>query len=110
LMATAVNNGVELVWTDNSDGETGYKIERSANGVDFQQIDSVGADATEYTDTTADAGVMYTYRVRASNDGGDSAYSDAADVTTISGVPQNLTATTTPPLDVAIGWDDVAGE
>jgi hypothetical protein len=83
LTATAVScDQIDLTWTDNSDNETSFKIERSTDGTNFSQIDSVGADITNYSDITAAESTAYWYRVRASNADGDSGYSNTADDTT----------------------------
>ncbi len=85
LVATAppdTCDQINLTWTDNSDNEDGFKIERSENGVDFTQIDTVGENVTTYSDTGLAEDTQYWYRVRAFNAGGDSAYSDVANATT----------------------------
>jgi outer membrane lipoprotein-sorting protein len=83
LTANAVAcDQVDLAWTDNSDNESSFKIERSINGIDFSEIDSVGANVTTYSDTTVAEITTYWYRVRASNSAGDSAYSNTASDTT----------------------------
>jgi titin len=83
LTANAVScNQINLAWTDNSDNETSFKIERSTDGSVFFEIDSVGTDITTYNDTTVLENTTYWYRVRASNAFGDSAYSNTATATT----------------------------
>ncbi len=78
LTATAVSSSqIDLTWTDNADNEKGFKIERNS-----LQIDIVGANVTSYSDTGLDPSTTYTYRVRAYNDEGDSAYSNDALATT----------------------------
>ncbi len=66
---------IDLRWTDNSNFEGGFKIERW-NGGGFVQINTVGANATTYTDTGRTPGQTYNYRVRAYNNIGDSGYSN----------------------------------
>jgi len=66
---------VNLRWTDNSDNETGFAIERKPQGGSFGQIDTVGAGVTTYEDASLGAG-NYCYRVRAFNAGGSSGYSN----------------------------------
>ncbi|MGN6628154.1 MAG: NPCBM/NEW2 domain-containing protein [Tepidisphaeraceae bacterium] len=73
---------VLLNWADNSSSETGFKIERSTDGVNFTQIAVVAPNTTSYYDTTANAGTAYTYRVRAALTSGDTGYSNTASVTT----------------------------
>ena len=76
---TAVN----LTWTDNSNNETGFIIERqTGSSGTWQPLTTTAAGAVAYTDTTAGAGTTYTYRVRATNSAGDSANSNLATVTT----------------------------
>ncbi|MHC4742898.1 MAG: fibronectin type III domain-containing protein, partial [Planctomycetota bacterium] len=84
LSATAVaRTQIDLSWTDNADNETGFKIERSKRvNTNFVQIDTVGADVTSYSDTTAKKNTLYYYRVRATNAHGDSAYSNEASAKT----------------------------
>src|SRR5207237_3246233 len=80
LAATAASSSqINLSWTDNSNNETGFKIERSTNaGVTFTQIATVGANVTTYPNIGLTPLTAYSYRVRASNSAGDSDYSNTA--------------------------------
>jgi predicted phage tail protein len=78
LTATAGKKSVTLNWMDNSSNETGVKIERSTDGVNFSQITTTGANVTSYKNTGLTSGTTYYYRVRATNTAGDSAYSNTA--------------------------------
>ena len=78
LTATAGKKSVTLNWTDNSSNETGFKIERSTDGVNFSQITTTGANVTSYKNVGLTGGTTYYYRVRATNATGDSAYSNTA--------------------------------
>jgi len=73
---------IDLAWTDNADNESGFKIERSLNGSTFNEIDTVGVNATGYSDTTVSENTLYYYRVRAYNSAGNSAYTNVASDTT----------------------------
>jgi PKD repeat protein len=53
------------------------------------QIAQVGANVTTYSDTGLSAGTMYSYRVRATNANGSSAYSNVASATTPSLAPDS---------------------
>jgi titin len=85
LTATAVSTTqINLSWTDNSSDETGFKIERKTGaGGTYAQIATVGASVTTYSNTGLAIGTNYFYRVRATNAGGDSAYSNVASATTL---------------------------
>lgn len=84
LSATATSSSqINLTWVDNSTNETGYYIERSSNGgSSFTQIASVGSNVTSYSNTGLTASTSYTYRIRAYNANGNSAYSNTASATT----------------------------
>ena len=84
LTATAVSSSrIQLTWTDNSGNETGFRIQRSTNGVIFTTIATVGAGVTSYTSTGLQANRRYWYRVRAYNGTGNSAYSNTASARTL---------------------------
>lgn len=70
---------VALKWTDTSGGTASFKIERSANNVDFTQIGSVRAGSSTYTDLNPGGGSTLYYRVRANIvSAGDSTPSNVA--------------------------------
>ena len=81
---TAAGIGTNLIvlnWVDNSNSETGFKIERHDDGANptFAQIAQTGPGASSYVDSgLLTDGTVYTYRVRATNALGDSAYSNEA--------------------------------
>lgn len=84
LTATAISsNRIDLSWTDNSGGETGFKIERKIDsGGTYSQIATVSTNVTTYSDTGLDPATTYYYRVRTYNTAGDSGYSNEASATT----------------------------
>src|SRR5207245_961697 len=89
----------------------GYKVERSSNGgASWTQIATPSANVTTYSDTPLTAGTAYQYRVRATNSGGDGAYSPTASVTTISAAPGGMTATAASSSQINLSWTDVTGE
>jgi titin len=50
LAAVAVSSSqINLTWTDNAIGETGFKLERSTDGVNFTQVASLGKNSQKYT-------------------------------------------------------------
>jgi len=58
---------VVLTWTDNSNNELGFNIYRSGDGVNFDPLDTVGANIVTYTDGTVQSGSTYYYKVCAYN-------------------------------------------
>jgi hypothetical protein len=76
------SSAVTLRWTDNSGNETGFKLFRSTNGVDYTLLATLGADTTSHTNTGLKALTTYYYKVRAYNSAGSSAYSNTASAKT----------------------------
>jgi hypothetical protein len=114
LTATAVDcNRIDLAWTDNSDNETLFSIERSDSGGPFAEIDTVGPNVTSYSDTSVAAETTYSYRVRAYNSAGYSAYTNTDSATTgpCTGSPPaapTITKVKPGPGKVTIQWADNA--
>jgi len=91
LAATTVSTTqINLSWTDNSSDETGFRIERctGASCTNFTQVAEVGANVTTFANTGLTKNTTYTYRVRAFNTGGNSAYSNVASARTLNKLPR----------------------
>jgi len=74
---------IQLTWTNSSNNEDGFRIERSADGgYTFTPAAIVGPEVHGYTDTGVVPGTTYYYRVCAFNAYGDSPQSNTADATT----------------------------
>jgi hypothetical protein len=74
---------VILNWTDNSDNETNFAVERSTSVAGgYIQIATLAANARTYTDNTVFRKTTYFYRVRAVNGGGTSGYSNVTSLKT----------------------------
>jgi hypothetical protein len=84
LTATAISrNRIDLSWQDNSSNETGFQIERSREGGAFSLIATTAAGATTYSNTSGlTPNKLYSYRVRAVNASGASAWSNVASART----------------------------
>src|SRR5262245_23137324 len=96
LHSSADAASVTLSWIDNSGNESGFKVERkTGTSGTYAQIGTVGVNVRTYTDSTVAAGTTYCYRVRAFNNGGDSAYSNDACGTVSTGQSFSLTVTKT---------------
>ena len=74
----------QLSWTDNSNNELGFSIERcTGNGcTNFAEIAQRAANITNFADTTLARNTWYRYRVRAFNASGNSAYSNIVQIRT----------------------------
>ena len=93
---------VEMYWTDNSNNEDGFIIERETlTGDAYVIIDSVNQNVTSYIDTNL-AYLTYNYRVKAFNSVSQSAYSDTLQII----VPVELTSFIAKPLktEILLEW------
>jgi len=110
LLATAAGaTQIDLSWTNNASNQTGFKVERSPDGVTFTQIGTTGATTTTYSDSPLAPMTLYYYRVRATNGAGDSAYTNVANATTLADTtpptaPSNVTATATSSTQINLAW------
>jgi serine protease len=84
LTGQSTSSKVSLTWTDNSATETGFKLERSTDGVNYTQIAELAAQTTQYTDANVSGSSFYYYRVKAYKDENDSEsiYSEVTSLST----------------------------
>jgi hypothetical protein len=109
LTATAASaTSIRLDWLDNAFNETSYRVEMKTTG-SFQEILSLPAETTSTVVTGLAPQTAYTFRVRARNDKGASAYSNEATATTpppIPAAPTNLTASLATATEIRLDWSD----
>lgn len=107
-------SSVNCSWTDNSDNEDYFILERSADSVTF--IDVAHVTGNTYSDGGLQSGTKYYYRVKAHNNLNESAYSTVVSVTTpLEGTLPLVTANPSPLQNatnvvlnnqaVAISWE-----
>jgi subtilisin family serine protease len=109
LAATALSTSrIDLTWTDNATAETGYKIERSFDGVNFTQIAMLPANYQAYSNTNLLGGTSYTYRVRAHKGPDHTAYSNTSTATTqpVPAAPSGLGAVAVSSSRINLTWTD----
>jgi hypothetical protein len=119
LVTTQVASGnINLAWTDNSNNESGFKIERcqGTSCSNFVEIAQVGSGVTTYSNTGLTSGTSYSYRVRAYNSSGNSSYSNTVTATTptsgptLPSAPSSLSATPASSSQVNLAWTDNAND
>gem|GEM_PF-5021671 len=95
------SDSVVLDWDDESDDETGFKVQRSDDdGATFNDLSQEGSDTEAYTDSSVSAATDYVYRVVAINAHGSSPPSNELEVTTLAastgGTPPTASFTAAP--------------
>jgi hypothetical protein len=116
-----------LSWRDNSNNESGFRIERRTGSGAWSRIATVGADETAYSDSGLNSVTAYTYRIRSYTGSGNSVYSNVANAhtcvpiseigmgTSLNGAlhttaapaaPSQLTAIPLPSSRLTLNWRD----
>lgn len=93
LTATAkTETAIDLSWTDNSINEDAFEIQRKIDAGPFEALATTGISIRSYADTGLTPGKTYTYRVRAVNAYGVSAWSSEQSVSLEDITPPSLTS------------------
>jgi hypothetical protein len=108
------SSSIVLAWKDNSSTEDGFKIQRKEGACDstnsWSQIATKEANVKTHTNSGLAPNTMYSYRVRAYNGEGNSAYSNCSSAkTALSGTskaPTNLSATSISASQIKLIWTD----
>jgi len=85
LIATVKSTSqIDLTWEDNSNNETGFKIERKSDSENYTEVTTLGANKTSYVNNSLEQNTDYSYRLSAFNSTHDvGEYSNEVSVTTI---------------------------
>lgn len=82
-VTTVFSNQVNLIWTDNSTNESGFKIERKTGTGSFTTVGTVNTNVITYSDNGLNQNTEYVYRVYSYNAGGNSpSYSNEVTILT----------------------------
>jgi hypothetical protein len=77
---------ISLTWTDNSNNEDNFVLERSLDNLNWSTVSLISKDITNFTDVGLLSGINYFYRVRAINSSFNSDWSNVVSATTLSNV------------------------
>ena len=102
---------IDLSWSDKSLAETGYRIERKTGEGSFEELATVDADISVFSDLTVSVDVPYTYRVVGVHSGGESAPTNEATATTSNmpgkpNTPSGLAASALAFDQIQLTWTD----
>jgi myo-inositol-hexaphosphate 3-phosphohydrolase len=105
LQASALSSSqIKLSFTDNSNNESAFVVERSRDNNSYSQIATLSAGVTSFTDAGLSAATPYYFRVKAINSAGSSGESNMATATTLNGT----TPTPTPSPTSSLSFNPVA--
>jgi len=100
-------NNAKCTWNDNSDNETGFRIEKDIDGAGFSFWKNVGANVEDSGTYTLGANHRIRFRVRAYNDAGDSGWSTSGYTYTTPTAPSGINLSwLTQDETVRIQWTD----
>ena len=103
--AAGSSASVYLNWTNAATNQTGFAVDRSADGgTTWTAVATVAPTVTAYTDTGLSTGTTYTYRVRATNAVGTSAASSSATATTLAASTTTTYLSALTPTTATVGY------
>lgn len=103
---------IDLAWIDNSGNERVFRIARSTNGTDFDNIGTNDANDNTFRVEGLQPNTVYWFKVRAANLAGYSEYANTLMVTTpsdpptIPSPPSNCRIGDIDPCSAVVRWDD----
>ncbi|MEI7984242.1 MAG: fibronectin type III domain-containing protein [Armatimonadota bacterium] len=101
---------IHLTWTDDSDNEDGFRVERQTGPDTWVPAGWANANAVSFDDYGVVGSTAYVYRAFAYNNGGDSDPSNTATATTpappIPATPSGLVANGISQSSIALHWTD----
>lgn len=109
ILSVVSGSQINLRWSDNSNNELGFIIEKKVGNGSWSDADTTGANTTEYSDTGLQPNTEYYYRMSAYNLIGESPYSNEANARTSDPpplAPTNLIAVASGSSRVNLSWSD----
>jgi fibronectin type 3 domain-containing protein/lysophospholipase L1-like esterase len=110
VTASAVSTSqIDVAWSTVTNA-TGYRVERSTDGSTWGAVTITSSGVTTYSNTGLQPATTYSYRVIATNAGGDSPPSPVATATTVSlppSAPASVTATAVSSTQINVAWSAV---
>lgn len=115
---TVSQTEIQLTWGDNSNNEESFRVEQATGTGAFAQVQTLAAGTTSVRITGLAASTAYSFRVRAANVAGTSAYSNTGTATTsaagtgtggtVPATPANLVAQTVSTTEIQLTWQDIS--
>lgn len=103
--SAASTSAIDLSWTDTSDDENGFLIERRLSGGSYLNIVNLAANSSSYSDSGLTDGTLYEYRITAYNDSGSSDATTTSEATWVA-APSGTSSSTISLSELLISWND----
>ena len=71
VFSKVTGNSLTVSWSDNASNETGYRLYRSTDGVNFSWLTDLNANTTSFNDVNLAANTTYSYKIAAWNAAGE---------------------------------------
>lgn len=112
LTATAsADDAIHVTWTDRSDDEDRFEIQRSSDGgSNWATPITLPAGSTSFVDSGLPGSTTMSYRVRACNQDGCSAYAGPASATTAPSRPAWIEASAVSEFRIDVSWLPASGD
>ena len=107
--AAVSDTEITVGWTDTSDNETSFEVWRKEGaGGEWTLAGTAAEDAVSYDDSGLTQNTLYVYRIRATNDWGESAYTEevSAETEGIPADPSGLNVTVLSANETYLTWAD----
>ena len=100
-------SSIKLNWTDNSNGEEGFMIDKKVGNLDWQiPYDAVNSDIEEWSDENAEINETIQYRVYAYSGENSSVYIEIDEIDNTFPAPTNLSSELVNDQSIVLSWDD----
>lgn len=109
LVATAISGReIQLAWDDESDFETAYEVQWSADGSNWFELAQLEPNTEEFSHENLLEAKRYYYRVRAVNGSSYSDFSNTDDTWTMLHSPGRLTMSAIAAESITLDWLDIS--
>ena len=96
VTSNITSSGMTIGWTDNSNNETYFDLEKSTNGTDYETVNNlIAANTVSYDASSLSTNDQLWFRVRAKGETGNSAYATCSPVYTLADTGFDLTHSST---------------
>jgi titin len=103
------SSSLSVSWSDVASNETGYRVYRSTDGINYSKVADLNANSSSFADSGLSSGTTYYYKIAAWNSAGETtASSSQKTAMTAPAAPASITISNVSTMGLTITWNDVA--